>query len=188
MKKFRLLKVVLVLVIFACAGPFLLRDKEGKPFLTLDKIKWPEFSFIPDMPVKKVEPKKVETELLSPDSIVPESGQPVVKIYKFRDEKGVLHFSDKKPNRKDYEVMYMPVSEEEKKGGLDKIKEKVAEFKKKAGQAVSGNKDTTKKADQPSSMNPYSDPGKVIQDAQEVRAQVEETYKQREQMMDDVDR
>jgi hypothetical protein len=181
MKKTGIKKLLFILVVCVCAAPFFINGKEGKPLLTIDKVKRHVFALFSDKKMEKYEPDNVETEILSPDSIVPESGEPVVKIYKFRDENGVQHFADKKPNRKDYEIMYLPVSEKE--GGLDMIRKKIVELKKKAEAVISSKKDKTKKNEQSSLLQDYSDPGKVIQDAKNVRKQVAETYEQRDDLI-----
>lgn len=185
----RAVKLIVILMIFMFGLPFILRDKNGNPFLTLDKIKMPAFNFsLPDVSIpffsdRKKEKKPVETEILSSDSIVPDSDQPVVKIYKYRDEKGVLHFSNRKPNVKKYEVMYLPVSKEEKESGLDVVKKTISDLKKKASEAIPDQNNSN--GNTPSGFKlPYSDAGKVVQDAKDVRKQVEEAYEEREKMME----
>lgn len=180
-----IIKLILFAVVLACAGPFILKDRDGRPLLTVDKIKLPHIS-LPDFDLKALFPKKtpkpVETEKLSPDSIVPEEGQEVETFYTFKDEKGVTHFTNQKPNQDDYKIIYLPKSKEENPGKIDKIKNKLSSLteKKEGGSPA---KDSGKSGFKLSLPGPYSNVGKTIEDAKSLKDQVEDTYKERDRMM-----
>lgn len=60
--------------------------------------------------------KKKTTEAIPLDGekYVPYSDRDYTEMYKYRDEKGVLHFTDKKPAGIRYETIYMPANKKGK--------------------------------------------------------------------------
>ena len=179
-----MIKLILFVAVLVCAGLFILKDKQGRPLLTVDKIKFPQVS-LPDFDFKSLFSKKtakpVETGKLSPDSIVPEEGQEVETFYTFKDEKGVTHFTNQKPNQDDYKIIYLPKSKEEEKGGLDKIKDKISSLtEEKKDSSSNGSKEPELNFSLP---GPYSDVGRTMEEAKKLKEQVEQTYKERERMM-----
>ncbi len=82
------IKLLLLLLIGAIAAPFFLKTPEGRPLITLEQIKIPELSIFSTDPVSRWFRDSKDNET---DSI---------KVYKWRDEKGVVHYSDyKKPGQ-----------------------------------------------------------------------------------------
>lgn len=160
--------------------------------MTIDKLNLPRIS-LPKLPktfAKKKEPgyTPVETEVLSPNIPEPAPGQEVVKIYTYKDEKGISHYTDKQPDRDEYKVIFMPVSKGEKKSALSKFKEKVNNFSKNIKR-----EGTLPRPDEPSARkdpsdfsvpNIYTHPTKAINEAMDLKKQVEAQYKHREQMME----
>ncbi|MBU1171956.1 MAG: hypothetical protein KKD44_20570 [Proteobacteria bacterium] len=191
MKKKLVIKLFIFMVVLACAGPFIMKDQEGRPLMTIDRIKIPRCSFqISDLMFWKnnsAPPPKAEREILSPDSIVPGKGQEVVKIYTFKDDQGVSHFTDQEPVRDDYQVIYLPVSKKEKKGGLAKIKDTLTGLTKTSKSSTPATTPETKTG--PGFTiplpGPYSEAGHALEDAKALKTQVEETYKEREKMMNE---
>lgn len=181
-----IIKLFIFIVFLACAAPFLMKDNEGRPLMTIDKIKMPHFS-MPDIDFtfwkKKAPMATSKPENLSPDSIVPGEGQNVVKMFTYKDEKGVSHFTDHEPVRDDYQVLYLPASEEEKKGSLDKIKEKITDLTKKTDTQAS--KTPEKKDPGLSLPAPYLEAKQTIEDAKALKKQVEESYQKRDKLMNE---
>lgn len=182
------IKLLLFIVVLACAGPFILKDKNGRPLMTVDKIKLPHLS-MPDIKwpsfFSKKQSKPASTEILAEDSIVPEEGQEVEKFYTYKDDKGVVHFTDQKPNLDNYKVIYLPKSKENSKGSLEKIKDKISSLtdKKPGSSSKDSGKESAKTGLNLSLPGPYSQVGKTIEDAKNLKGQVEKSYQERERMM-----
>jgi len=73
------IKLLIFLVVLACSAPFFLKGSNGMPLISVDKLKLPELSFD--------SLKSKTTQSNSEESL---------EVYKWRDEKGVIHYSDKK--------------------------------------------------------------------------------------------
>lgn len=82
-------KLLLLLLVAACAAPFILKGPDGRPYLTLDRLKAPDVA-IPDLPDLKTPYRKIKTAIVSNHEDQP------VQVYKWRDESGVWHYSDQK--------------------------------------------------------------------------------------------
>ncbi|MDA0790704.1 MAG: hypothetical protein O2780_14750 [Proteobacteria bacterium] len=74
-----LLKLMVVIVILACAGPFFIKGPDGQPLMTLDDLK-------PDI----TSPADLLPDALAPD---PAPAEPT-RVYKWQDENGVWQFSN----------------------------------------------------------------------------------------------
>lgn len=194
--KYRLfIKLMLFFLVIICAGPFLLKNKEGKPYASIDSISLPGISLpkisIPSLfsgEKKKSKYTPVGTEVLSPNISSPNPNQEVIKIYTFKDEMGVSHYTNKEPDHEDYQILYMPVSKEKKGSTLTKIKDKFGDL----AQRISSKK--TLPSPKPSSSQSdlslpiiYSQPTKIIKDAEEIKKKVESNYKERDFMMNNLD-
>jgi len=191
--KYRLfIKLILLFLVIICAGSFLLKNKEGKPYVSINSLKSTRIS-LPNISIpslfssKKIKPEytPVETEILSPNISSSNPDQEVVKIYTFKDKMGVSHYANKKPDHENYQILYMPVSKEKEKSALAKIKDKFGDL------AQSINQKKTPLAPQPSSDQSdlalpsiYSQPTKIIKDAKEIKKKVESNYKERDLMME----
>ena len=188
------IKLMLLFLALICIGPFLIKDKEGKPYASLDRIELPHIS-VPKFSIptlfssKKKETKyiPVETVVLSSNIATPNPGQEVIKIYTFKDKMGVSHYTNKRPEHEDYQVLYMPVSKEEEKGTLTKIKEKLKDIAQKVtpDKTQSESKPTSEES-KFSISDIYTHPTKTINDAKELKKQVESTYNERDRMLENL--
>ena len=80
----KVIRALLLLLVFAAAFPFVYPMKDGKPLLTLDKLKLPA---MPDIPVAEVSlPSMQEGAAAAP-----------VTVYKWQDAEGSWHFSNEPP-------------------------------------------------------------------------------------------
>lgn len=165
--------LILVLVVAVVGGMlFFLKDKKGRPLVKLDENNMPkislsdiDFSFF-----KKKSLKPIEKERLSEKSMVPEEGQDVEAFYIYKDDKGVTHVTNQKPNQEKYEVTYLQqFKPENEKSGLDKIKESFNFL----------SKDDKEKKSQKKNSTPVKDPfsGQIYEDAEELQKHYEDMYK-----------
>lgn len=74
-----MIKIIIVVVILACIGPFFIKGPDGEPLMTIADLK-PDFS-LPSVSALSEELDEV-------------SNKPV-KVYKWQDEDGNWHFSNK---------------------------------------------------------------------------------------------
>ena len=188
------IKLMLLFIVLTCIGPFLIKDKEGKPYASLDRIKLPQIS-VPKFSIPTLFSSKkketgyipVETEVLSPNITIPNPGQEVIKIYTFKDKMSVSHYTNKKPNHGNYQVLYMPVSKEEKKSTLAKIKEKLKDITQKVTPEKTPSEPKPPSEESKFSLSDiYSKPTKTINDAKELKKQIESTYSERDRMMENL--
>lgn len=194
MKNKLIFKLLILILISAFVAPFFIKDKKGKPLMTMDKIKLPQIS-LPELPkifktaAKKntQEYKPVETEILSPNIPEPAPGQDVIIIYTYKDEKGISHYTNKKPDLNDYKILYMPVNKGDDENILSKLKEKLTNFTENIKQKQVTPEPVPSPQNDPSDIsipNIYTQPTKAIDDARELKKQVEAKFKEREQMME----
>lgn len=80
------IKLLLFIVILACAAPFLLKDPNGRPLLDMDKIPSLALPSLTDI-------KKKSAPLLI--SKVNQKKPIDLQVYKWVDKNGVTHYSDK---------------------------------------------------------------------------------------------
>jgi len=76
-----MIKIIIALVILACAGLFFIKGPDGEPLITIEELK-SDFS-LPDIP-------NVTTASEEPD----EDSSKAVEVYKWQDEEGNWHFSN----------------------------------------------------------------------------------------------
>ena len=81
------IKLMLLFVAAALAGPFLIKGPDGEPLLSLDRLRVPAIS-LPDFAKAAVAVKASVSEA----SEVPAES---IAVFKWRDENGRWHFSDK---------------------------------------------------------------------------------------------
>jgi hypothetical protein len=188
------IKLMLLFLALILIGPFLIKDKDGKPYASLDRIELPHIS-VPKFSIptlfsskkKETEYIPVETEVLSPALTTPNPAQEVIKIYTFKDKMGVSHYTNKKPDHEEYQVLYMPVNKEDKKSTLSKIKDKLKDIAQKVTpQKPSSGPKPTSEESKFSLSDIYSQPSKTITDAKELKKQIESTYSERDRMMENL--
>lgn len=84
------IKLLILLLILACAAPFFLKGPNGRPLINLDKYK------LPDLLIPSIDDFKNTLGLSSSDgnkATVVKKG--AIQVYKWRDERGVVHYSDR---------------------------------------------------------------------------------------------
>lgn len=82
------LKLLVFIVVLACAGPFLLKRSDGRPWMTTSDLK------APDLGVPEISPITDQLEVLSEDTPAEKKTQ-LTTVYKWQDENGGWHFSNK---------------------------------------------------------------------------------------------
>lgn len=82
------IKVMILLVVLACAAPFILKRSDGLPWMSVSDLKAPDIS-MPD-----VKPLADKISSLSDGKAGKESPEPTM-VYKWKDKNGVWHFADK---------------------------------------------------------------------------------------------
>jgi hypothetical protein len=127
------------------------------------------------------------------------------EMYKYKDANGILHFTDSKPTNTEYEVLYMPVSQDEPtvEKTVDTLIGKVFKDKKeKKKEATQTNASADEKASEASGKpadhedlikeaketlqqvaDLYKDAPEAINEAKKVKQQVEKIYQEREKAM-----
>lgn len=200
-KKFRLIVTLMIFVlVLASAGPFFLKDKNGRPFMSVEKIKIAAYlkyielkHFLKLDTVPKAENAKITEKYIPPED------REYTEMYKYHDTKGVLHFTDIKPKNFKYEVLYMPVSKDKKTVGktFDGLIDKVFNRKKKKNKVtdssaaipVGGQKPgqeniiTQAKQMLQNAADQYKDAPDALGNAKELKTQVEEVYKERDKVV-----
>ena len=85
-------RLLIALVVIACAMPFFMHDRYGRPLMTLADLKMPDLK-TPDLPVSLAD------KLGSDDSRDHAAGgaqnsDDTVTVYRWKDDQGIWHFSD----------------------------------------------------------------------------------------------
>ncbi len=192
-----IIKLAIFLLVLAFAGPFFLKDKNGNPLMSFAKIKAKfanaYYTVADTLPLKGKSKTETDpgTKNLESEKYVPYADKDYTEMYKYKDEKGVTHFTDQKPIKYKYEVMYMPVSKENdlktkliKKltGKKDKPKRILPKKKgKESSDLLSQAKDLIKNA-----TEHYKQAPKALNDAKDLKKQVEATYEERDKMMQEL--
>lgn len=82
-------KILMAGLVLGVGGLFVIKDMDGRPLLRFDDLRWPAMS-LPELP--NVKPLFTKAEDALPPGKSPQDR--VVKVYKWKDAKGVWHFSD----------------------------------------------------------------------------------------------
>ncbi len=199
-----MIKLIIIFFIIACAGPFFIKDKRGRSFMSFGKIKVSALNKYSELKhfLKLDTVPEAESDNVTEDYI-PYENREYTEMYKYRDEKGVLHFTDKKPQKVQYEILYTPVSKESGTVGktVDGIIGKV--FKKKNNKksekksSLSGNPKTGAplktgnilsgaKQMLESAADQYKNAPNALEDAKELKKQVEDVHQERGKMMENM--
>jgi len=87
------IKLLVLLLILACASPFFIRGPNGQPLMSLNKLKFPELPSI-----ASIQSKSGLFNSTAKTSQAKNKGD--IEVYKWRDEKGVVHYSDRQDSDK----------------------------------------------------------------------------------------
>ena len=174
-------KILLVLIVLACAG-FFVKGPGGKPYLSLDALKW----WTEKAEDKTSDFSAVTRKLNSIKEKIPEVKNPFSKsggkdvVYKWKDENGVWHYSDTGNPDGDAEIMthgpgndliYLDPPRP------DESKPASAKASGRSATASAGSKSSGESASEPDLKNP-------IRKANDVRKKVRDNYR----AIDDLDR
>lgn len=183
--KRRIIKLFILLAFAACIAPFFINDKYGNPLLSVDKIQFPSIDW---SKVSLFSSKDDNTKNLSPqikdgvaDSSDRASDQNTVIIYTYKDEMGVSHYTNKRPDGIDYEVIHMPAGQQDEKVLLTKIKEKIDDIYQKVTQEkVSESHSPEQKSKDESLRQNSLGPNNLINQAKEIQEKLAENYQKKE--------
>jgi len=155
------IKLLLLLLILACASPFFIRGPNGQPLMSINKLIFPE------LPIPSISVLKSKLGFLN---LAEKTSQPNTKgdieVYKWRDEKGVVHYSDRQSG--------------DKKGTLTQIKG-ISILPSAADSSVVKQEDSSQGLPSPRRI-PLANIPKLIDDAK----QIEQVLQQRKQRQDAV--
>lgn len=204
-KKFRfVIKVIIILFIIACAVPFFIKDKKGRPFISFQKIKTGVYVRLVELKhlLKLDTIPEAETDKIT-EAYIPYKDKEYTEMYKYRDEKGVLHFTDQKPKNLNYEVLYMPKSKEPgvvkemmdkvftteksgRKSSLSRLSEIQKSDNSSGGKALSPGDILSKtKEILRNATGQYKEAPNALKDAKELKEQVGEVYRERDKMIEE---
>jgi len=144
------IKLLIFLLVLACSAPFFLKGPNGNPLISTDKLKLPELSF--DILKSKTAQSNSKDDL---------------EVYKWRDEKGVIHYSDKQSA--------------DKKGSLTQIKG--ISILPSASRPKDVVKQQINSFPSPTTV-PLTDIPKLIEDAKQVEQLVQGRKQRQDEMLD----
>ena len=81
-------RLLLTMVVVACVMPFVLRDRYGQPLMTVSSLKMPDLK----IPGKDLIGGLVN---VNGDNNPPADKEGIVTVYRWQDDQGIWHFSDK---------------------------------------------------------------------------------------------
>lgn len=178
---------LIVIVIAACVVPFFIKGSDDKPLMSLDRLKLPNISK-PDLSrLKNIRlpeiVKKTADKLRSPEK-EPVSKTPAgMKLYKWTDKNGVVRYSDRKSSDGAGETVYFSLEE---KPGLPKKPTAV----KAARENPTGIQPVSTGNKMPQTVNPLTEyitrARHLKSDAEAVRKQLEENYREQQRVLDDL--
>jgi len=145
------IKLLIFLFVLACSAPFFLKGSSGMPLISIDKLKLPDLSF------DSLKSKTAQSS--SKDSL---------EVYKWRDEKGVIHYSDKKGADKKARLTQIQ--------GISILPSAPIEPEKTVNQQ-------TNSFPSPTTV-PLADIPKLIQDAKQVEQLVQGRKQRQDEMLD----
>ena len=153
------IKLLVLLLILACASPFFIRGPNGKPLMSLNKLKFPELPSIASI--------KSKSDLFnSTENSSQAKNKGDIEVYKWRDEKGVVHYSDRQ--------------DRDKKGKLTEIKG-ISILSSAPASTVEHKEENGLDLPSPTTI-PLANIPKLIEDAKKV----EQVLQQRKQWQDEV--
>jgi len=155
------IKLLVLLLILACASPFFIRGPNGKPLMSLNKLKFPELA------IPSIATLKNKLDLFnSTEKMRQAKNKGDIEVYKWRDEKGVVHYSDRQ--------------DRDKKGKLTEIKG-ISILSSAPASTVEHKEENGLDLPSPTTI-PLANIPKLIEDAKKV----EQVLQQRKQWQDEV--
>lgn len=176
-----LFKILIVLILLACVAPFFIKGPGNRPLMTLDKLKLPKFSMpkLPEFKTAKIPPLSKEQKVAVPETLSSTvvSGAKKVKMYKWKDKDGLWHFSDRKNPDGPYQVFYLPANDKSEgpKGSGETIKKMIQK-------TLSKIPDKLPTVKMPETI-PYGKTEQIKKEAQLLKKQLEDRYKEQERIL-----
>ncbi len=177
-------KIMLLALMLVVASPFLLHGPNGKPILSWDKLKLPDFSSLFGRANTSSISKTIEKMKSSTDEALPiELDDDTRAVHKWVDGHGVWHFSDKQnPDGKD-EVVHINVNTNVVQA--TPVVKDIPDEDEKAGRA-NGKEDESD--DGPSipfpTTVPMKDIPKLINDTKALKETMDKRYKEQQELLD----
>lgn len=84
------IKLLVLLLMLACAAPFFIKGPDGQSLMNVNEIKFPKLS-MPSFDGLKNQLRVFNNE----QHIALDANRDGLQVYKWRDEKGVVHYSDR---------------------------------------------------------------------------------------------
>ena len=85
-------RLLIALVVIACAMPFFMHDRYGRPLITVADLKMPDLK-TPELPVSLAD-KPGSDDNRDNTAGNPQKSDDTVTVYRWKDDQGIWHFSD----------------------------------------------------------------------------------------------
>ena len=161
-------KLLLFVLVAAIAAPFVLRDRDGRPLMSVHDLRIPEISLPNTSRLKDVVRATTDSVETASNAVHGTTGTTThTKIYKWQDEEGGWHFSNSAPDERgatevavdtSVNIMHM---------------ETTVSARDAAANAAPKHTGAASSATQRPSLLPLSQSADVMQDARRVSAQLE---------------
>ena len=169
-------KLLIMILLLACMAPFFIKGPDNRPLMTLDKLQLVNFA-IPQLPsLAELQLPGVSTR---GNTAIPAAAEKV-KIYQWKDRDGSWHFSDHKNPDGPYEVLYLPAGDN--LAGPNDSANPIGAIKTSLQNHLSEIQAQLPSAKDPMSM-PYSSAAELMQEAQRVKKQIEDKYKEQSSLL-----
>lgn len=177
-------KFLLFVLVSAVAAPFVLRDRDGRPLMSIHdlhmpKIALPEISLPDASGLKDAVRAATQSVETASDEVRENTTKTSTRIYKWQDEEGGWHFSNSAPGERGATEVAVDTS----------INVMHMESAAPAREPASNTASTTKGSDSPStqvpSLLPLSQAADVMRDARSVGAQLEARHERQARAIGD---
>jgi len=173
-------KLLLFVLVAAIAAPFVLRDRDGRPLMSIHDLHIPEISLPDTSRLKDVVRATTDSVETASDEVHETTGTTThTKVYKWQDEEGGWHFSNSTPGERgatevavdtSINVMHM---------------ESAVPARDAASNAASKHTGAASPATRRPSLLPLSQTADVMQDARRVSAQLEARHERQMKVIGD---
>lgn len=174
---FKLFKLSILPLVIMIGIPFFIKGPDNKPLLTWDKLTGPDITLpkLPELPNLKNIQEKIDKKV---SSVFSSSNGKKMKVYKWKDKKGVWHFSDKENPNGASETIYV-------ESIVDTVRfdPKVeSEEREKSKISPKTSKGPMKRL---SPVSPYTQIPELFEQARDVKGQIERRYVEQGKILND---
>ena len=169
-------KLFIMLLLLALIAPFFIKGPDNRPLMTLGKLKLLNFS-MPQLP----RPTELKLPAVSTrENTAMPAGVEKIKVYKWKDRDGIWHFSDHKNPDGPCEVFYLPAgdnlaSPNDSTNSIGEIKTSIQKHLSEIHTQLPPAK---------GSLNmPYTSAEELMKEAQQVKKQIEDKYKEQSSLL-----